>query len=88
MFRNLHPPHLAQCLLLDQCPQTQANVESLEFFGHLKHQKKVEKVAGVDEGSKDSRWKEEMSSQKAGHANVQKAPDIEKWEDNYFLFNH
>ena len=78
MFRNLHLPHLAQCLLLDQCPQTQANVESLEFFGHLKHQKKVEKVAGVVEGSRDSRWKEEMSSQKAGHANVQKAPDIEK----------
>ena len=33
-------------------------------------------------------WKEEMRSQKAGHANVQKAPDTEKWEDNYFLFNH
>ena len=29
-----------------------------------------------------------MSSQKAEHGNVQKAPDIEKWEDNYFLFNH
>ena len=48
----------------------------------------MEKFAGADEGSKDSRWKEEMSSPKAGHANVQKAPDIGKWEDNYFLSNH